>query len=212
MSLDQPDKPILPYNIAMLVGLLFRPNPIRLLNLGAGGNTFERFFHAHLPALSVTSVDADSEVIKLANHYFPAPTGHLVHCQTAEEFLLNSNSRYDIVLCDIFNQQGHPECIGRADFYDKLQHSITTEGVLVLNLLPDTEQQVVEILLEIRIHFPWVQLLNLPDFKNILLFCTKQPAPYPSILRERAVSHSNRWNVDLHALTELLQEIPRALY
>ncbi len=73
ISLTQPDRVLLPYTHAMLLALVFKQEPLRLLNLGAGCGTFERFFFKNFPDTAITSVESNVDIINVSREYFHLP-------------------------------------------------------------------------------------------------------------------------------------------
>ena len=86
----------------MLVSFLFVDNPQRLLNLGLGCGSFERFFQTKLPSLQVDSVDYSEQVIELAKRYFQVAETNSLTCEAAEDFVAVSQPSYDVIFCDLY--------------------------------------------------------------------------------------------------------------
>lgn len=208
MSIDAPALPLQPYNIAMLGTLLFQPRPKRMLNLGFGGGTFERFFRAYYPELALTSVEANATVIQLAKRFFHIPDDYPVINEAAENFLARNHKRNDLVFCDIFDVHYHPACLFDNHFYLQALNRLTASGVFAVNLLPATESELLAILLAIRQHFPWTLLLEIPDQRNIVLFGLRQEAPDIAALESAAAALAIKTGVDMTSLPTRLTRLP----
>lgn len=208
MRLDEPALIVQPYNVAMLAGLLFPGHPHKLLNLGVGGGTFERFFRASMPDLSLTSVEARAAVIRLARRFFLVPEQLPVVNETAERFLRTDSGTYDVIFCDIYGDRQRPDCLVDSCFYADASRRLAVDGVLVVNLLPASEAELLEILLAIRQHFAWVCLLEFPDHRNVLLYVSTQQAPATAVLEARAASLSPALGVDLAGIPARLRRLP----
>jgi spermidine synthase len=209
IDLDHPELPVLAYTRAMLASLLFNPNPSRLLNLGVGGGSFERFFHTKMPHLELTSVESNPVVIDLVRRFFQFPTEPKVIIDHADHFLSTQHECFDIVLCDLFDRASHPPCLRDSNFYQHALQSLTDEGVLALNLLPANQPELLNILLAVRRSFDWVRVLDIPDHRNILLFCLRQQGPNTEILEARAQNLKQQWGVDLTEIPQRLQRLPK---
>jgi len=208
IKLDEPARIVLPYNIAMLAALLFPERPRKLLNLGVGGGTFERFFSARMPDLGLTSVESSAAVIRLARQFFLVPEQVPVINDSAGRFLNADSSKYDVMFCDVYGDRQRPDCLADNRFYADASRCLAVDGVLVINLLPASEAELLEILLAVRQHFAWVCLLEFPDHRNVLLFVSTQQAPATATLEARAAALSPGLGVDLAGIPARLRRLP----
>jgi spermidine synthase len=208
MRLDRPDELLLPYNIAMLGALLFVDTPRRLLNLGLGSGSFERFFRARMPGLSVTSVESNAAVVDLARQYFFIPQQQAVFIQSADDFLTRHKKTYDLIFCDVFEGDQHPVFMKQAVFYESLSKCLQKDGVVAINLLPKNDTELLNILLAIRRHFAWVWLMEFPDHRNIVLFLMNHEPVGKNELELRAAELGRSLGVDLSDLPRRLLRLP----
>ena len=81
---------------------------------------------------------------------------------------------------------------------------------MVINLLPESEQTMLQILLALRQYFPWVLLLDLADYTNILLYCLPHEPVDLVTLETRSRRLSQQPDVDLTAFPGQLIRLPRA--
>jgi len=209
IDMEAPEQILLPNLQAMLAAFLFCEKPENILNLGFGGGAFERFLTAKLPELEITSVESNQEVIRLAKEYFCLPA----HCQLindyAERYLAHTQEQCDIILCDIFAGEKHPDCLYDTNFYADAFRWLKDDGVLVINLLPLSEKELIEILLPIRNHFDWVLLLETPNHANIILFALYSEPPTISRLETRASELVKVLDIDLTNVPNQLKILPR---
>jgi len=208
MNVALPDQLILPINIAMLSTLLFYERPTKLLNLGFGIGCFERFFMARIPNLRLTSVESNASIIRLAKKYFFIPDDYPVVNDNADHFLRNIDERYSIILCDIFENERNPSCLSDSRFYYAAYRALDANGVLAVNLLALSESDLIAVLLEVRRHFAWVLLLQIPNFGNLILIALKNEPPPPGTIDLRAERLSEKLAVDLRRLPAQLQRLP----
>ncbi len=209
IDMEAPERILLPNLQAMLAAFLFCEKPSGLLNLGFGGGAFERYFVSKLPELEITSVESSQEVVRLAKEYFCLPD----HCDlvndSAEHYLTQEQGAFDIILCDLFSGEKQPECLNDNNFYADAFRCLKEGGVLVMNLLPLSEKELVEILLPIRNHFEWVLLLETPNHDNIILFALSREPPTISVLDSRAVDLVNVQDIDLTDTPSRLNILPK---
>jgi len=209
VHVDDPARPLLNTNQAMLAALLFCPSPQSMLNLGLGGGSFERFFTHAFPKLSMTSVELNTAVVGLARKFFFLPPHYPVVIECAENYLARGSNQYDLIFCDVFDSRDHPSFLSNADFYGHCHRCLSTRGVLALNLAPKTRDELLEILVAVRKHFSWVLLLDVDHCGNCLVYGLNQEAVAREVLEARAESLQERWGLDLVDIPERLTRLPK---
>jgi spermidine synthase len=204
MDTDFPSQILLPNIQGLMSALLVCPQPNRLLNLGFGCGSIERFFIEKKPELDITSLESSEKVIHLAKEFFYiSDQSHIVNA-LADEYLSNNKTLYDIILCDIFINEKHPACLYEEDFYFNVSNSLEKNGVLAVNLLPDSEQDVMNILLPMKSYFNNISLLEITNHFNAIIFASGQKLPGVNELTKQAN--------DLFSKTELdLRDIPQRI-
>jgi spermidine synthase len=182
----------------MLACFLFVDKPQRMLNLGVGCGSFERFFQNRLPELHVDSVDSCQQVIELVKRYFHVTATKRMICETAEKFLAADQTSYDVIFCDLHADNRHPACLFDSVFYGNGCDSLSDHGVMVVNLLLTDETQMLELLQAAREHFDTLVLMAVPNHKNTLLFALKAPLPEGQSMLFRAQHLLPVFDVDLN--------------
>ncbi|MBT8146436.1 MAG: hypothetical protein KJN90_06240 [Gammaproteobacteria bacterium] len=172
MDMENPTRPLNPVTLYMLAALSLLPNPQSLLNLGFGGGALERYLHHHFPTVNTQSVDSDELVIHLAREYFAIDPGYAVYLEDAGRFVGGVEECYDAVLCDIFDGQRHPGCLYQENFYRACRQRLQTDGLLIANLVPEDEADMLRLLLPLRQHFSQTGLIELPDHDNLILLAS----------------------------------------
>lgn len=197
MSLDSPHQLQLAYTEAMLVSFLFVDQPQRLLNLGVGCGSFERFFQTRLPGLQVDSVDNCQQVIALAKRYFQVAETRRLICEPAETFMAAAQASYDVIFCDLHADNNHPACLFDSGFYGNCYERLTHDGVMVVNLLLTDQQQMLNLVQVVREHFDTLVLMAVPNHKNTILFALKVAFPEEPTILLRAQQLLPVFGVDL---------------
>ena len=208
MRLDAPADPVLPNHVAMLAALLFSELPATVLNLGLGAGAFERFFEDRLPDTTVVSVDTSEVMIDIARRFFTLRPECTIVNQTAEQYLATHDRRHDLILCDIFCGDRHPDCLTDEAFYRNAARALATGGVMAFNLSPATEQVLLDILITLRRSFAHVMLVNLVDYGNIVVYAMQHPPLIPDRLLQRAAVLGRQLRLDLGAIPERLTALP----
>ncbi len=173
MDVSSPCQIMLPNAKAMMVALLFCPNPQQLLNMGFGGGLFERFFATNYPELKITSLESNETIIRLSKEFFFIAEEHPIINDSAEHFLAKKQTSFDIILCDIFSAEKHPGCLYEAEFYANASYYLDRTGVFALNLIPDSEEDVVTIVIAMKNSFNHISLLEVPGHANVIIFASQ---------------------------------------
>jgi len=207
MDVNSPSQILLPNIQALLATLLFCPEPRQLLNLGFGCGSIERFFTDKLSDVEITSLESIPEIIQLAREYFfIADESHIIN-NLAEAYLAKTKTTYDIILCDIFNDEEHPACLYDDSFYKSLLNCLDDKGVLAINLLPESEDDVLDILLPMKNYFDNISLLEVPNHFNAILFASNFRLPETAELETLADKCLNQTGLNLTDLPQRLNRL-----
>lgn len=137
MLLYAPATLALEYTRSMLAGLLFQPQPQRILMIGLGGGSLARYLLAHFPEAVIDCVETRASVVDMARRYFQLPdTDQLrIHIGDGAEFLQNAPERhYDLILVDAYDSSGvHPN-VCPSSFHTDCRRVLTETGVMTMNL------------------------------------------------------------------------------
>lgn len=175
IDIENPTALMNPVTQIMLSACFFTPKLDKILNLGMGGGSIERFFESNLPSNAITSVESEEVIIYIAHEYFYIPGSFIVHCIDANEFIENNATSFDLILCDMFIEEYHPEFLYDERFYFNIHRSLSSEGILTINLIPEDQNDLLEVLLVIRKYFKYSYLYELDDHYNIILFASNHP-------------------------------------
>lgn len=207
MDMNSPSQILLPNIQALLATLLFCPEARRVLNLGFGCGSIERFFIDKLPAIEITSLEPVEPVIRIAKEFFFTSDEHLIVNSLAEDFLTDVKTRYDIILCDIFNDEVHPACLYDDNFYKRLANCLDEKGVLAINLLPESEDDVLDILLPMKNYFANIALLEVPNHFNAIVYASSFKLPETTALESLANQCLKQTSLDLRELPQRLNRL-----
>ncbi|WP_165840112.1 methyltransferase domain-containing protein [Motiliproteus coralliicola] len=208
IDLDSPASLTIPYTEAMVLAAALKPDAQQMLNLGCGVGSFERYFNHQLPQLSITSVEASALIIDLAKRWFLLPENLRLYNCAAEEFLKQERQRYDLIFCDIHIADGHPNCLDTLQFYRHLKQALQPSGLLVINVLPRDNDQLLRWLLLIRDPFTHLMLLPIDNKQNCLIFCFDQSPPDDLEIIERASQWDSRYGSNLLHHCDSLVRLP----
>ena len=137
MLLYAPATLALEYTRSMLAGLLFQPQPQRILMIGLGGGSLARYLLSHFPATVIDCVETRTSVVDMARRYFQLPDTDLlrIHIEDGAKFLQEApNRHYDLILVDAYDSSGvHPN-VCPSSFHTDCRRVLTETGVLSMNL------------------------------------------------------------------------------
>ena len=208
MLLDEPAYPLLSYIQGLICSLLFSRRPNKLLNLGLGSGSIERFILSQFAEMELVSVEIDAQLIELTKQHFHIPSNHRVIQMPAQHYLEVNQENFDILVSDVYPSQESANSYLSADFIMHAARGLNKQGVFAVNLLPSSKSEVVEVLVRMRKTFPWILIYDVPDMQNMILFCTLSPSPSLATLTQRATHLRNSTGLDLAPICTELIEIP----
>lgn len=141
MRLDDPCALVLDYTRTMMGGLLFNPQPARVLMVGLGGGSMLKYLHAYVPTADLTVVEINPAVIDMRHDFLLPPDSERLRicCDDGARFMVAPPADYDLILVDGFTGEGLPAALSSRSFYQHARQALTPGGVLVANLQADTD-------------------------------------------------------------------------
>jgi hypothetical protein len=104
MELLYPDRLVFHYERLMSLALAMSARSVNALLLGVGGAAMWRFLRAYLPDCAPTLVDSDETIVGIARRWFYLKQP--VVLEPAQQFLAETNARYDVILVDLYGPGG----------------------------------------------------------------------------------------------------------
>jgi hypothetical protein len=109
-----------------------------ILVLGvAGGSVIKTLIEEIQFRGKITGIEIDPEIIKVANSYFDLnqiPNLNIV-IEDAFEFVLKTNSKYNLIIVDIFQDTKTPDFLFEKFFTDKLCSLLQTKEFILFNTM-----------------------------------------------------------------------------
>jgi spermidine synthase len=124
------------YSKAMMLGVLFQPEPTRCLLLGLGAGALTHALYAHCPQTELVVVEWRAQVIRLAYRYLQLPRDKRLQVlqSDAHAYLQRTdNPRFDLVMSDIYSSAGMDQRQQQQDYIAACKRHLTPQGWLVLN-------------------------------------------------------------------------------
>jgi spermidine synthase len=131
----------LEYTRLAFCGLLYQPQPKRVLVLGLGGGVIPREMHYYYPDIEIDVVEIDPDIPPIAKQYFGFSTDDKlkVHIDDGRMFikkqlLQEPVPKYDIIILDAFNSEYIPFHLMTSEFLDQVNGVLADDGVVVANV------------------------------------------------------------------------------
>jgi spermidine synthase len=135
---------MLEYTMLSFCGLLYKPEPERMLVLGLGGGVIPREMHHYLAELEIDVAEIDPEISLIATEFFGFREDDKlkVHIDDGRMFIKKQLGRdptvkYDIVILDAFNGDYIPFHLMTKEFLEEVKGVLADDGVVVANVFYD---------------------------------------------------------------------------
>ncbi|MBA7644274.1 Polyamine aminopropyltransferase [subsurface metagenome] len=132
---------MLEYTTLAFCGLLYAPEPERMLVLGLGGGVIPREMHHYFPALEVDVVEIDPEIPLIAKQFFGFREDDKlkVHVADGRMFIKKQLRRdpvpkYDLIILDAFNSDYIPFHLMTKEFLEEVKGVLAEDGVVIANV------------------------------------------------------------------------------
>lgn len=190
------------YTQAMMLGVLWHPDPQSVFVLGLGGGSLVRCLHHFYPDCRIQSVESRAVVLDVAREFFYLPLGAGLDyaVNRAEQWLLEqADARADIIFTDLFDCQGMESVQMDREYLTQCRDHLSDEGLLVLNMWDDGRGQRLRILKLLNELFDG-RPLPLPVMGgNLIILVHKHARPVPGrrAFMEQAEALGRLWGVPL---------------
>ncbi len=135
-QIGQPDRLLVPYVRASMVGFAFTEEPSRILVVGLGGGSIPTFLHRQFPVAHVDAVELDPVVVDVARRWFDVCEDERLRLVTSDgrDFLEQVDDPYDVIILDAFGEDSVPRSLTTREFLRAVRHALTPDGAVVANL------------------------------------------------------------------------------
>ncbi len=137
--IDPRELPVV-YTRYMTVALAYLPALTSALEIGLGGGRTASYLNRHVPALSLTSVELDDQVIAMAKKYFgvkETPTLKLV-AKDGRSYLRTDKEKHDLIMIDAYRGTFVPFHLLTKEFFQLAKSRLKPGGVVAQNIEPTT--------------------------------------------------------------------------
>jgi spermidine synthase len=190
MLVDDPQRLVFNYTKMLFASLLVNPNPERILIVGLGGGTMSNSLHQIFPNATITNVEIDPAVIKVARSYFGFFENEKVTSvvQDGRIFVKRAvlkKQQYDWIILDAFNGDYIPEHLMTQEFLQETQQLLSNNGVLAANTFSISKLYDVESATYKSVFGDFFNVRN-KQHSNRIILTSKKPLPKNSVIAARA--------------------------
>ncbi len=182
MNLSQPRDLVLAYTRAMMAALPLADHQRRILLIGLGGGSMQKFLHDLLPEAVLETVEIDPEVVRIARNFFgfEPDDNQIVHVEGGRAFIEKSKKRYDIIFLDAYGPKSIPYSLATQEFLEAVRDRLAEDGVVCSNLLSGNPR-FWDMVKTYTVVFPELRLIKPPGTGNAILFA---PLDRPGLTTE----------------------------
>ncbi len=137
MRLSEPDELVLAYTRSMMAFLLFVPEPQRVVSVGLGGGSLNKWIYRQFPQAEQVVLELNPRVIAVARQYFHVPLDDArlqVMQADGARWVGEHPDSADVILVDGYDGESHVGELATPEFYAAAAGSLRRDGVLVVNL------------------------------------------------------------------------------
>ncbi len=111
---------------------------ILILGFGLGSIPTMLFKHFGIKNNSYTGIENDEEILDLAKQFLDSEILEKCNLITADafEYVVQSQSKFDVVAIDLFKYQSVPSAAQSFEFLKACGNLLTPKGVLIFNIIP----------------------------------------------------------------------------
>jgi spermidine synthase len=126
----------LSYARHMMAALPLVGNPKRILIVGLGGASMQRYLYRLLPDVKIETAELDPAICKIAgSHFFlKEDARQIVHLGDGRKFIENSKNKYDIIFLDAFSATSIPYPLSTQEFLKAVKDHLAPGGIVCSNL------------------------------------------------------------------------------
>ncbi|MEM4716859.1 MAG: fused MFS/spermidine synthase [Candidatus Caldarchaeum sp.] len=136
-SVNDPYRLVFAYTRFFELGPALNPNASRVLFVGGGGFSGPKYFVKTHSQIQVDVVELDPDVVEAAKKFFMVPeTDRLrIFVDDGRMFLQRVEAVYDVVVLDAYAKTYVPFHLMTLEFYELVKRRMSSDGVLVVNLI-----------------------------------------------------------------------------
>ncbi len=204
-----PQQLVFNYTKLLFSGLLLVDNPQNILIIGLGGGTMSNTLQQIYPQTTITNVEIDPAVIKVARQYFGFFENQRVSSvvQDGRIFIKRAvikKQQYDWIILDAFNGDYIPEHLLTQEFLQEAKSILSPNGILSANTFSVSSLYAHESATYKKVFGDFYNVRNYKNSNRIIL-TAKGELPSSEIMTQRAKKLHDRlipFSVNLSKISE----------
>jgi spermidine synthase len=128
----------LEYTREMMISLLLRETPRKVLVIGLGAASLTKFLYRNLPLAHLTVVEIEPAVVAAARQFFKLPEDPRrvnIVIGDGAEYVLSNDKKFDLILVDGYDENARSGALDTLPFYQACRTRMSDEGITAINLL-----------------------------------------------------------------------------
>ena len=211
IDLTDPALPVFEYVQAMLLALLYIPNPRHVSLFGLGGGNLSNCLQAYDETLPLTVVELRQLVVDIARDWLSLVESDRLELQIddAEAFAARGGAKTDIIFSDLYLDDGMQMIQLEQDFQADCHDLLHDRGILVLNLWDQGQARNRSALARMKELFEGQCLLCPVNGGNLIVLAFKGglPESNPRRLQQQAKQLGKALGIPLQRLLNQLKPI-----
>jgi len=139
MRMNNPVEIVLEYVQQMMMWMLFKKEPIHIVQLGLGSASLTRFCYHTFPQAKVTAVELNPNVIDICRSaFFLPPDDKRLHVIEGDAMdYVRSQARknaIDVLQVDLYDEHARAPAIDTPEFYQACANCLTPDGMMTVNI------------------------------------------------------------------------------
>ncbi|UGQ46694.1 fused MFS/spermidine synthase [Massilia endophytica] len=201
MRLSRPDVIELEYVRMMMMWMLFKQDPRRIVQLGLGSAAATKFCYRRFPDADVTAIELNPNVIAICEELFALPPndGRLhVRQMDAMDFVTDpaNHGKVDVLQADLYDEEARGPVLDTPEFYQACSDCLAPDGIMTTNVFGDFSNyakniQAMELVFDAVVWLPEVH-----DANVIVIAFKQSPSLDFSVLYERAGAIKKQYNMN----------------
>jgi spermidine synthase len=209
IDLLAPETLVYEYTQAMMLALIYNPEPSRVTLLGLGAGSLVQALQAYDSDIPLSVVELRPLVAEIAQQWFELElTPQLsLHLQDAGSYIAQTSARSDLIFADIYNDDGMIESQLNVTFLENCYRNLNRDGILVLNLWEEGRGLHPLAMQRLRDQFGEHCMSCLVEDGNLIAFAFKGGKPQDNSRRLQPIAKKigRQLNIPLHKLVGRLK-------